>query len=517
MDIFGFEIKRKNDKQPKGAVVAPAVDDGSTLIASNTAAYYGATLDLEGTIKTENDLIRRYRQVAQYSDCDSAIEDIVNEAITATQDESPIDIVLDDVELSEGIKNKIRDEFNNVLKLYHFGSKGHDMFRSWYVDGRLYYHVLLDQSNTKKGIQEVRYIDPRKIRKIKNVHKKKNDKGVEVVVKVEEYYVYHDKGINENTSQGVKLSLDSVVYAPSGLIDANTTMMLGHLHKAIKPVNQLKMIEDALVIYRVSRAPERRVFYVDVGNLPKMKAEQYVNDIMNKFRNKIVYDATTGEIRDDKKHLSMMEDFWMPRREGGKGTEITTLPGGQGLGDIADINYFQTKLYQALNVPISRLQPQQGFSLGRSSEITRDEIKFNKFIERLRKRFSVVFAETLKLQLILKGIINLDDWNNIVQDVRFDFQEDNNFAEMRDTDIMMNRLNVVQSMEQFVGKYYSQEYIRRFVLRQSEEEIKDIDSQIEAERDSMLGDAEFQARHDAVRRGENPDQEEQPDESEGEE
>ena len=517
MDIFGFEIKRKNDKQPKGAVVAPAVDDGSTLIASNTAAYYGATLDLEGTIKTENDLIRRYRQVAQYSDCDSAIEDIVNEAITATQDESPIDIVLDDVELSEGIKNKIRDEFTNVLKLYHFGSKGHDMFRSWYVDGRLYYHVLLDQSNTKKGIQEVRYIDPRKIRKIKNVHKKKNDKGVEVVVKVEEYYVYHDKGINENTSQGVKLSLDSVVYAPSGLIDANTTMMLGHLHKAIKPVNQLKMIEDALVIYRVSRAPERRVFYVDVGNLPKMKAEQYVNDIMNKFRNKIVYDATTGEIRDDKKHLSMMEDFWMPRREGGKGTEITTLPGGQGLGDIADINYFQTKLYQALNVPISRLQPQQGFSLGRSSEITRDEIKFNKFIERLRKRFSVVFAETLKLQLILKGIINLDDWNNIVQDVRFDFQEDNNFAEMRDTDIMMNRLNVVQSMEQFVGKYYSQEYIRRFVLRQSEEEIKDIDSQIEAERDSMLGDAEFQARHDAVRRGENPDQEEQPDESEGEE
>ena len=517
MDIFGFEIKRKNDKQPKGAVVAPAVDDGSTLIASNTAAYYGATLDLEGTIKTENDLIRRYRQVAQYSDCDSAIEDIVNEAITATQDESPIDIVLDDVELSEGIKNKIRDEFNNVLKLYHFGSKGHDMFRSWYVDGRLYYHILLDQSNTKKGIQEVRFIDPRKIRKIKNVHKKKNDKGVEVVVKVEEYYVYHDKGINENTSQGVKLSLDSVVYAPSGLIDANTTMMLGHLHKAIKPVNQLKMIEDALVIYRVSRAPERRVFYVDVGNLPKMKAEQYVNDIMNKFRNKIVYDATTGEIRDDKKHLSMMEDFWMPRREGGKGTEITTLPGGQGLGDIADINYFQTKLYQALNVPISRLQPQQGFSLGRSSEITRDEIKFNKFIERLRKRFSVVFAETLKLQLILKGIINLDDWNNIVQDVRFDFQEDNNFAEMRDTDIMMNRLNVVQSMEQFVGKYYSQEYIRRFVLRQSEEEIKDIDSQIEAERDSMLGDAEFQARHDAVRRGENPDQEEQPDESEGEE
>jgi hypothetical protein len=293
--------------------------------------------------------------------------------------------------------------------------------------------------------------------------------------------------------------------------------MLGHVHKAIKPVNQLKMIEDALVIYRVSRAPERRVFYVDVGNLPKMKAEQYVNDIMNKFRNKIVYDATTGEIRDDKKHLSMMEDFWMPRREGGKGTEITTLPGGQGLGDIADINYFQTKLYQALNVPVSRLQPQQGFSLGRSSEITRDEIKFNKFIERLRKRFSMVFSETLKLQLILKGIINLDDWNSIVQDVRFDYQEDNNFAELRDTDIMMNRLNVLQTIDQYVGKYYSQEYVRRFILKQSEDEIKDIDNQIDGERDSMLGDAEFQARHDAVRRGENPDQEEQPNEREGEE
>ena len=293
-------------------------------------------------------------------------------------------------------------------------------------------------------------------------------------------------------------------------------MMLGHLHKAIKPVNQLKMIEDALVIYRVSRAPERRVFYVDVGNLPKMKAEQYVNDIMNKFRNKIVYDATTGEIRDDKKHLSMMEDFWMPRREGGKGTEITTLPGGQGLGDIADINYFQTKLYQALNVPVTRLQPSQGFSLGRSSEITRDEIKFNKFIERLRKRFSVLFAETLKLQLVLKGIINLEDWNTIEQDVRFDYQEDNNFAELRDTDIMMNRLNVLQQLDQYVGKYYSQEYVRRFILKQSEDEIKEIDGQIEDEREMMLKDAEFQAQHDAARSGQTQDQDdqEQPDDSE---
>ena len=393
MEIFGFEIKKKKENQPKGAVVAPSTDDGSTVITSGAAGYYGMTVDIEGIIKNENDLIRRYREIAQYSDCDMAIEDIVNEAIVANSDESAIEVVLDDVELSESIKNKIREEFANVLKLYKFNIKGHDMFRSWYVDGRLYYHILLDEKNLKQGIADLRYVDPRKIRRIKNVKKQKNEKGVEVVVSVEEYYVYHDKGINENTSQGVKLSLDSVVYAPSCLSDANTNMMLGHLHKAIKPVNQLKMIEDALVIYRVSRAPERRVFYVDVGNLPKMKAEQYVNDIMNKFRNKVVYDATTGEIRDDRKHLSMMEDFWMPRREGGKGTEITTLPGGQNLGDIQDIQYFQTKLYQALNVPISRLQPQQGFSLGRSNEITRYEVKFNDLILVFRGPVSLLFRK----------------------------------------------------------------------------------------------------------------------------
>lgn len=481
MDIFGFEIKRKKEKEQKGAIVAPASDDGSTVMTSSASGYYGLTVDIEGVIKNENDLIRRYRQIAQYSDCDSAIEDIVNEAITANDDESPVDIVLDDVELSESIKNKIRDEFSSILKLYKFNEKGHDMFRSWYIDGRLYYHILLDPTNIKKGIVELRQIDPRKIRKIKNVKKEKNDKGVEVVKSVEEYYIYNDKGINENTSQGVKLSVDSVVYAPSGLIDANTNMMLGHLHKAIKPVNQLKMIEDALVIYRVSRAPERRVFYVDVGNLPKMKAEQYVNDIMNKFRNKIVYDATTGEVRDDRKHLSMMEDFWMPRREGGKGTEITTLPGGQGLGQIEDIQYFQTKLYQALNVPISRLQPAQGFSLGRANEVTRDEIKFNKFIERIRRKFTAIFSDTLKVQLVAKGIILLEEWEDIVQDVRFDFQEDNHFAELRDTEILMNRIQTLQQVEQYVGKYYSQEYVRRFILQQSEDEIKEIDAQIENE------------------------------------
>ena len=481
MDIFGFEIKRKKEKEQKGAIVVPASDDGSTVMTSSTSGYYGLTVDIEGVIKNENDLIRRYRQISQYSDCDSAVEDIVNEAITANNDESPVDIVLDDVDLSDNIKKAIREEFSQVMRLYKFNEKGHDMFRSWYIDGRLYYHILLDPNNIKKGIVELRQIDPRKVRKIKNVKKERNDKGVEVVKSVEEYYIYNDKGINENTSQGVKLSLDSVVFVPSGLMDSNTGMMLGHLHKAIKPVNQLKMIEDALVIYRVSRAPERRVFYVDVGNLPKMKAEQYVNDIMNKFRNKIVYDATTGEVRDDRKHLSMMEDFWMPRREGGKGTEITTLPGGQGLGQIDDIQYFQTKLYQALNVPISRLQPSQGFSLGRANEVTRDEIKFNKFIERIRRKFSHVFSETLKIQLVAKGIIRLEEWDDIVQDIRFDFQEDNHFAEMRDSEILMNRVQTLQNVEQYVGKYYSQEYVRRFILRQSEDEIKDIDAQIQDE------------------------------------
>lgn len=512
-EIFGFEIKRKKNTEQKGAVVAPAADDGSTLISSSTAGYYGMTIDIEGVIKNENDLIRRYRQVSQYSDCDNAISDIVNEAITSNSDESPIDIVLDDVELSDSIKKKIVDEFSNVLKLYRFNEKGHDMFRSWYIDGRLYYHILLDPNAPKKGIQELRYIDPRKIRKIKNVKKERNEKGVEVVKSVEEYYIFNDKGINEASSQGLKLSLDSVVYAPSGLMDPSSNMMLGHLHKAIKPVNQLKMMEDSLVIYRVSRAPDRRVFYVDVGNLPKMKAEQYVNDIMNKFRNKIVYDATTGEIRDDRKHLSMMEDFWMPRREGGKGTEITTLPGGQSLGQIEDINYFQNKLYQSLNVPISRLQPQQGFSLGRTSEITRDEIKFNKFIERIRRKFSHLFSETLKIQLVAKGIIRLEEWEEISQDVRYDFQEDNNFAELRDTDLMINRLGALQQIEQYVGKYYSQEYVRRFILRQSDKEIKDIDTQIDQERELMMKDAEFQAQQDAVRNGQTAEPE-QPDESE---
>jgi hypothetical protein len=491
-ELFGFEIKRKKDKiQEMGSVVSPTPDDGSTVV-SGAAAYYGMVVDLEGVVKNENDLIRRYREVAQYPDCDNAIEDIANETIVSDSDEDPVKIKLDDLKVSDGIKKKITEEFDNIIKLYNFDEKAHEIFRSWYIDGRLYYHILLDEKNVKNGIQELRYVDPRKIRKIKKVEKKRNEKGVEVIKNIEEYYLYNDKGITENTTQGVKLSLDSIIFCPSGLVDANTNMMLSYLHKAIKPVNQLKMIEDSLVIYRISRAPERRIFYIDVGNLPKLKAEQYVTDIMNKFRNKIVYDAATGEVRDDRKHMSIMEDFWMPRREGGKGTEITTLPGGQNLGDIADIEYFQNKLYQALNVPITRLQPGQGFSIGRASEITRDEVKFNKFVNRLRKKFSNLFLDALRIQLIAKGIIRADEWDEMAPDIGFDFRKDNFVSEMKDNEVMQQRMAMLQQIDQYVGKYYSVNWIRQNVLMQTEEDIKEIDKDIEEDRKKELMDADHE-------------------------
>ena len=430
MQLFGFEIKRKQGQELPSVVPPSPIETGSTVVNTgvNAGGYYGMVMDLEGTIKNENDLIRRYREVSQYSDCDGAIEDIVNEAIVADEDRRSVELELDELKVSASIKTKIKEEFDNVLRILKFDERAHELFRSWYIDGRLYYQILIDEENIKQGIVELRYIDPRKIRRIKNIKKERNKQGVDVVKEIEEYYLYNDKGITEQTTQGVKLALDSVVYCPSGYVDQNTGMMMSYLHKAIKPVNQLKMIEDSLVIYRISRAPERRIFYIDVGNLPKLKAEQYVTDIMNKFRNKIVYDATTGETRDDRRHLSMMEDFWMPRREGGKGTEITTLPGGQNLGEIQDIEYFQQKLYHALNVPISRLQPQQGFSIGRSQEISRDEVKFNKFIVRLRKKFSVMFSNALRVQLIAKGIIRADEWEDIRPFLKYDYLEDNHFS-----------------------------------------------------------------------------------------
>ena len=500
MQIFGFEIQRKKEEQLPSVVPPSPHETGATVVNTgvNAGGYYGMVMDLEGTIKNENDLIRRYREVAQYSDCDGAIEDIVNEAIVADEEKSSVEIVLDEVKVSEPIKKKIREEFDNVLRILKFDDRAHETFRSWYIDGRLYYQILIDEANMKKGIVELRYIDPRKIRRIKNIKKERTPQGVEVVKEIEEYYLYNDKGITEQTTHGVKLGLDSVIYVPSGFTDPNTGMAMSYLHKAIKPVNQLKMIEDSLVIYRISRAPERRIFYVDVGNLPKLKAEQYVSDIMNKFRNKIVYDATTGETRDDRRHLSMMEDFWMPRREGGKGTEITTLPGGQNLGEIQDIEYFQGKLYHALNVPVSRLQQQQGFSIGRSTEISRDEVKFNKFIVRLRKKFNALFSNALRVQLIAKGVITPDDWDDIRPLIKYDYLEDNHYSELKDSEIMQQRLSMLQLLDPYVGKYYSQEWVRRNVLRLDDKQIKEIEKQIEGEQELSIQQAEQQGQIQAA-------------------
>lgn len=496
--IFGFEIKRKAPNQGQSSIIAPTPDDGATVV-NNAAAHYGLVVDLEGVIKNENDLIRRYREVSQYADCDTAIEDIINEAFIDDSSEKPVELVLDDLKVTESIKKKIRDEFDTILKLYKIDQKGHDMFRQWYVDGRMFYHIILDESNVANGIQELRYVDPRKIRKIKNVKKEKNERGVEIIKNIEEYYLYNDRGITEQTTQGVKLSVDSIIHATSGLIDSNTNMVLSYLHKAIKPVNQLKMMEDALVIYRISRAPERRIFYIDVGNLPKQKAEQYVNDMMVKFRNKVVYDATTGEVRDNRQHLSLMEDFWMPRRDGGKGTEITTLAGGQNLAQIEDVEYFQRKLYQALNVPLSRLQPQQNFSLGRTNEITREELKFNKFVNRLRKKFVQLFRDALRVQLVAKGIIRSDEWDEMSTNIRFDFQQDNHFTEMKTAELMNNRVALLQQIDPFVGKYYSINWIRKNVLMQSEDDIADLDKEMDEDRESQLDFASHEGQMTAAK------------------
>lgn len=498
ISLFGFQIKKKKPGQDRGSVVTPTPDDGATIVNS-AAAYYGLVIDLEGIVKNENDLIRRYREAAQYPDCDTAIEEIVNEAIIAEENKKIVTIVLDDLNLSDSLKNNIRNEFETVLRLFKFEERSHDIFRQWYVDGRMFYHIILDDKNVKAGIQELRFIDPRKIRKIKNIKKERNPQGIEIVKEIQEYFLYNDKGITEQTTQGVKLAIDSVILAPSGLIDANTNMMLSYLHKAIKPVNQLKMMEDALVIYRISRAPERRIFYIDVGNLPKLRAEQYVNEIMNKFRNKVVYDAATGEVKDNRQHLSLMEDFWMPRREGGKGTEITTLQGGQNLGQIEDVQYFQTKLYQALNVPLSRLQPQQNFSLGRASEITREEIKFNKFIERLRKKFVVLLKEALRVQLISKELIRPDEWDEFIYNIRFDFQRDNHFTELKDAEIMNNRLASLQNIDSYVGKYFSTNWVRKNVLMQTEDEIAEMDKEILNDRKQQLDFASHEGEMEALR------------------
>lgn len=483
MNIFGFEIKKKSDKQDKNeTVIVPSVDDGSTLVSSAGAGYYGYTLDIDGAVKNEDELIVRYREASFYPDCDSAIEDIINESISTDEDDKSVDVKLDDVEVSDQIKKKITEEFENIMELLDFDRKGHDIFRQWYIDGRLYYHPIVDKNKLKEGIQKLVYIDARKIRKIKNIQKKKNKNGVDIVVKNDEYYIYNPKGITAGTATGTKMSIDSVVYVPSGYIDNNNGMALSYLHKAIKPVNQLKMIEDAFVIYTISRAPQRRIFYIDVGNMPKIKAEQYVTDIMAKFRNKIVYDANTGEVKDTKKHMSILEDFWMPRREGGKGTEITTLQGGDTLIGNESMQYFQQKLFQSLNVPVGRLQPNQGFNLGKSSEITRDELKFNKFIIKLRKKFSNLFYSLLRIQLILKGIITDEEWEKFKNEIKFDFKKDNFFTEFKQNEIISSRIQLLQQADAYVGKYYSIEWARKNILMQTDDEVKELDKEIEAER-----------------------------------
>lgn len=491
VNIFGFEIKRNQDKEPI-SIVSPENTDGSTLISGNSAGYYVQVMELEARIKNENDLIRRYREIAQYPDCETAIDEICNEAVVIEEDQKPITVNLDDVKLSNNIKTKISNEFDTILKLFNFSSDGHDLFRRWYIDGRIYFNIIVDDQKLKDGIKEIRPMDSRKARKIKNVKKQRSKEGVDIVLGIEEYFLFNDKGITESNIQGTVLPLDSVIYAPSGMTDYNSGMTLGYLHKAIKVVNQLKMMEDSAVIYRLVRSPERRIFYIDVGNLPKLKAEQYVNDLMNKFKNKIVFDQQTGEVKNSKQFLSTMEDFYIPRRGNGTTTQIDTLPGLENANAIEDIQYFQSKLFQSLNVPMSRLKGESGFDLGRASEITRDEIKFNKFINRIRRKFANIFMDALRVQLILKEIISLDDWDDIKDNIRFDFMKDNYYAELKELEILQSRLNGLQVIDPYVGKYYSIEWARKHVLRMDDQEIKEIDKQIETERQKDIELAQHQ-------------------------
>lgn len=485
--LFGFTIKKSKEEETElVSVVSPPNTDGAVVVGTDGATAYGVAYDPLGAIKSENDLIRRYRELAGYPEVDSAISDIVDEAIVSDQDDYPVKLELENLKVSDAIKTKFNDTFIEILDLLEFNERGHDWFRSWYVDGKIFFHMLFAEGNIKNGIAEIRYIDPRKIKRVKNVKKERTAAGVEIVKGVEEFYLYNDKGIVENSTQGVKLSLDSVAAAHSGVIDSMTGMMLSNLQKAIKPANQLKMIEDAVVIYRITRAAERRIFYIDVGNLPKGKAEQYVTDIMNKFKNKLVYDAVTGEVADSKRHLSMMEDFWMPRREGGKGTEITTLNGAQNLNQLEDLEYFKDKLYRSLNVPMSRTKPESGFTIGKTQEITRDEIKFNKFVGKLRVKFAAVFLDLLRVQLIAKGVIKSEEWKDISGKIRFDYQRDNHFSELKDTEVLRSRLETLQMIEPFSGKYYSKEWIQKNVARLDDDDIKDVAKQIKDEGEEAL-------------------------------
>jgi len=501
--LFGFKFDESGENQSKSRIVSPVPandEDKSDFYISS--GFYGQYVDIEGVYKSEFDLIRRYREMSLHPECDSAIEDVVNEAIVSDLNDSPVQIELSNLPASDRLKDVIRQEFNYIKEMMDFDKKCHEIFRNWYIDGRIYYHKVIDLKNPSEGLKEVRYIDPLKIKYIRKLKKDKNESLENLsrqianrneydnfkTPEIEEYYLYDPNvGSTQNATyrnldvNSAKISKDAITYVTSGLVDRNKQVILSYLHKAIKSLNQLRMIEDSLVIYRLSRAPERRIFYIDVGNLPKIKAEQYLRDVMNRYRNKLVYNADTGEIRDDRKYMAMLEDFWLPRREGGRGTEITTLPGGQNLGELSDIEYFQKKLYKSLGVPSTRLDSGGGFNLGRSSEILRDELKFTRFVGRLRKRFSNIFIDMLKTQLILKNIVTPEDWKLLEDHIQFDYVYDNHFSDLKKNELLNDKLGVVAAMDPYLGRYFSAEYVRRNVLGQSDTEMKEIDKQMKKE------------------------------------
>lgn len=500
-ELFGWSLGRageriapkleQEDIKTNASFAPPDLDDGAMPISSGV--YFSSYMDFDGGIKSTADMIRKYREMALYPEVEMAIDDICNEAVVYDDTKRPVEIIVDNRKLSPKIKTKIEEEFDEILRLLKFQDKGYEIFRKWYIDGRLYYHKIIDKENPKKGLVELRPIESTHIRKVRNVQKKKDKAtNADLVTKVDEFFVYSEREETSTTTaaftpatptKGVKIATDSICYIHSGLFDSGKKRVLSYVHKALKPLNQLKMVEDAVVIYRLSRAPERRVFYIDVGNLPKNKAEQYLKDIMNRYRNKLVYDASTGELKDERRHMTMLEDFWMPRREGGKGTEVSTLPGGQNLGQMDDVLYFQKKLYKSLNVPMSRLETDQnGFNMGRQAEITRDELKFFRFIERLRKKFAELFLDALKTQLLLKGVITKEDWDYIHPMIRFDFRKDSYFTEAKENEIMTNRLNLVNSADPYLGKYFSKSYIQKNILRLTEEEVADINAQVEQDK-----------------------------------
>jgi hypothetical protein len=488
--LFGFEFKRVTPEEQPVSFAPPSNDDGAVVVAAGGS--YGTYVDLEGTARTEAELVTRYRDMSITADIDRAVEEIVNEAIVHETDEKIVELNLDGLQMADNIKAVIIQEFNAIKNLLNFEDKSYDIFKRWYIDGRLYYHAIIDDKNPRLGIKELRNIDPRKIRKVREQRKKKDVKTDSAVSQtIREYYIYNEKGYNAQglgggagqygPATGVKIAKDSIVHCTSGLMDTNGTMVISYLHKAIKPLNQLRVLEDATVIYRISRAPERRIFYIDVGNLPKMKAEQYLRDMMVRHKNRLVYDATTGEVRDDRKFMTMLEDYWLPRREGGKGTEITTLPGGENLGKMEDVEYFQKKLYQSLNVPATRLQTEQTYSIGRATEITRDEVKFSKFISRMRAKFSTLFLKCLEKQLVLKGIVTVEDWKSISQYIKFDYAKDNYYEELKETDVLNSRLQVAGQLAPYIGKYYSHGWIRSNIFKQSDEDREQMDTEIKEE------------------------------------